>query len=86
MHSAINYCNNDTILIISINDSQLNAELRSARSSRSTPGHHRLRPIVRSRERRAMAERWGALSGTGEVPEELIDQVETINGGNYCYA
>ena len=58
--------------------SRLNAELQSARSSRST-GHHRLRPIVRSRERRAIAERWGALSGTGEVPEELIDQVETMN-------
>ena len=55
--------------------SRLNAELHSARSSRSTPSHHRLRPIVRSRERRAMAERWGPLSGTGEVPEELIDQV-----------
>ena len=22
-----------------------------------------------------MMERWGALSGTGEVPEELVDQV-----------
>ena len=61
---------------VPITNSRLNAELQSARSSRSTPGHHRLRPIVRSRERRAMVERWGALSGTGEVPEELIDQVE----------
>ena len=25
-----------------------------------------------------MAERWGALSGTGEVPEELIDQVGSL--------
>jgi len=30
---------------------------------------------MRSRERRAMMERWGALSGAGEVPEELVDQV-----------
>ena len=58
-----------------ISCSRLSAELQASRSSRSSPSYHRLRPIMRSRERRAMMERWGALSGTGEVPEELVDQV-----------
>ena len=65
----------DVLLVIHFFCSRLSAELQASRSSRSSPSYHRLRPIMRSRERRAMMERWGALSGAGEVPEELVDQV-----------